>query len=1108
MLSSMRMRIMLAFGTVILVTVVILMFFAVRGIQKSMFRAEEESARNLLRLTMLNVENAYKSIVFHENATLERRKSELKNIASLAIIQIETFYQKARKGVLTEAEARRQAIENIKRLRYDNGVGYLWINDVGRPFPRMIMHPTIPTLNGTVLDNPRFNCAFGKEKNLFQAFVDLCLKDSEGYVDYLWPKPTTTGLTERQPKISYVQLFEPWGWIIGTGVYIDDIEKESRKRLAAVLEELNHSFARIRIGTTGYMFLFNGNKEMLIHPVYAGADFSEMKNPLTGNSVIADLQAAANSPAKKLEYLWDKPPDHKGNYTFAKIGFIDYFEPLDWYIGSSVYRDEIEAPAEGLRRTILSLAVVLFIAGVLVSFLLSRSITAPLLKLTGAVQEIEKRGVSAADIPVCGTGETRNLGLFLDKMLASIKNTNRENENLLHDIAEKNEELLKANISLQHEIQERKQIEESLKTSEEKFRGIFEQSYHFIGLLSPEGTLLAANRTSLQSLDIDDVREVIGKPFWETPWWAYSKEEQNRLRESIDAAAHGTFVRYETELLALDERGLFIDFSLKPIRDDAGRITMLIAEGRDVTERKQAQEALQESERKFQDIAKNVPGVVFQIRVRSDGTYYYSYMSPRASELFGLPEEIPKTGWRLEDHIHEEDRQGYCASIEQAIAGHSEWRYQGRMCLGNGKDTWFHGIASPSTLGNQLVFDGILLDITGQKSAEEEKLQLEMQVRQTQKMEAIGMLAGGIAHDFNNILSGIMGYTQLSLEDMKEKPRTYSNMQRVLGAANRAKDLVHQILTFSRRTDHQKQPVHIIPIVKEIAKFLRASLPSTIAIQQSLQTNADCIDADSTQIHQVLMNLCTNAGHAMKEKGGVLEIALDRVFISEDDLLTHPDLTSGHYLKIAISDTGCGIPTDCLDRIFEPYYTTKEPGEGTGLGLAVVHGIVKDHGGDITVYSEVGKGTRFHVCLPLREKASEQPAESDEQSLRGGDEHILFVDDEEDIVDIGVQLLERLGYRVDGVTGASEALEVFTSGQGDFDLVITDKTMPHMTGFDLAEKIRNLRSEVPIIVCTGFGEERDTEACKAAEISDLLIKPLNKKDLAETVRAVLDAHKA
>lgn len=398
---------------------------------------------------------------------------------------------------------------------------------------------------------------------------------------------------------------------------------------------------------------------------------------------------------------------------------------------------------------------------------------------------------------------------------------------------------------------------------------------------------------------------------------------------------------------------------------------------------------------------------------------------------------------------------------------------------------------------------GVITNFAAVKSDVTNELLIDLRIRETQKMEAIGMLAGGIAHDFNNILAAILGYTELSLETVSEESQLHSDLTQIFKAGNRARDLINQILTFSRQSELEKAPILIAPIVKESLKLLRASLPSSIEIRQNILIETGVVLADPTQIHQVVMNLCTNAGHEMREKGGILEVTLDSKKLDAGFCLVHPGLIPGAYVLLMISDTGLGIPREILPRIFEPYFTTKDKSGGTGLGLSVVHGIVTECGGLVTVYSEVGKGATFKVYLPL---IAEKPSFESENkpSIAIGHERILFVDDEESILHVGKRILEQIGYTVTAVGGSMEALELFEKNPGSFDLVITDMTMPFMTGDELAAGLMRVRQDIPIIILTGYSEKLTKENALSLGIRAYMGKPLLKSEMAETVRRVLD----
>ena len=380
---------------------------------------------------------------------------------------------------------------------------------------------------------------------------------------------------------------------------------------------------------------------------------------------------------------------------------------------------------------------------------------------------------------------------------------------------------------------------------------------------------------------------------------------------------------------------------------------------------------------------------------------------------------------------------------------------------------------------------------------------LERNLRQSQKLEAIGTLASGIAHDFNNILGAVIGYGELALLNTPPESKPRRSIEMVLTAGGRAKELVNQILAFSRQSEEERKPVQIDNVLQEVLKFMRASLPATIEIRKSIESDIENILADPVEIQQVLMNLCTNALHAMREKGGVLEVRLTAAHLRPDSEELFPDLKPGPYVKVTVKDTGHGMSEAIMAKIFDPYFTTKEKGVGTGLGLAVVHGIVKKHGGAIRVQSEVGRGAVFDLYFPAvgKQAASEVGLPGE---MPTGREHILLIDDEQVLVDMGKEMLEYLGYRVETRTSSVDALELFGADPHRFDLVVSDMTMPNMTGDKLAVELRKLRKDIPVVICTGYSERLFDESIRTIGISAFVMKPLLMAQLARAIREALD----
>ena len=394
---------------------------------------------------------------------------------------------------------------------------------------------------------------------------------------------------------------------------------------------------------------------------------------------------------------------------------------------------------------------------------------------------------------------------------------------------------------------------------------------------------------------------------------------------------------------------------------------------------------------------------------------------------------------------------------------------------------------------------GVIQDVTQRKAEELEKQHLEVKLLQAQKIKAIGTLAGGIAHDFNNILYPIIGFTEMSMQDLPENHPVQENLQNILQGGKRAADLVKQILAFSNQRDLEHKPMAVQNIITETLKLLRSIMPSNILIEKTLPENDIYIFANSTEVQEVIMNVCTNAYHAMEETGGVLGLRLEKT--APGDTLKHEN---GRYCCLTIGDTGTGIPPEIIDNIYDPYFTTKEQGKGSGLGLSVVHGIVKSYKGRIDITSETGKGTVVKIYFPTIPKPDVVDLPPDDQPIKSGNENILLVDDEPEIVNLGILMLERSGYKVTGKTDSTQALELFRSNPHGFDLVISDMTMPSLLGTELAREMIKIRNDIPILICTGFSERLDKETPESLGIKGYINKPVLMKELTTKVREILD----
>ncbi|MFH1981568.1 MAG: PAS domain S-box protein [Pseudomonadota bacterium] len=507
--------------------------------------------------------------------------------------------------------------------------------------------------------------------------------------------------------------------------------------------------------------------------------------------------------------------------------------------------------------------------------------------------------------------------------------------------------------------------------------------------------------------------------------------------------------------------------------------------------RNRAETALRESEKKYRQIFDNASDAIF---IAQNETIKFPNKAALAATGYSA-EELE--GCSLSELVYADDRDEVVTRHRMQMKGlPPQHLLNYRVIRKDGQVVWVESKAVNIQWEGAPASLNFLRDITS-------RIIMEERLERSQRLEAIGTLAGGIAHDFNNILSAIIGYTEIALLDAGDGAPLKKNLQKVLQAGERARHLVQQILAFSRQTDPEPKPVQIRLIVSEALKLLRATLPTTIAIHKDLSSQA-AVMADPTQIHQVVMNLCTNAAQAMRDSGGTLLLTLKDVELSGEFISRYPGVREGRYLRFSVQDSGPGIPADIVNRVFDPFFTTKSPGEGTGLGLSVVHGIAEAHGGMVTVDSAPGKGATFHVYLPAIEAGAPEALET-ASILPTGTERVLFVDDEQLQIDLGRQILERLGYTVETFTDSREALRRFLETPAGFDAVITDMTMPHITGDLLAARLLAVRPDIPVIICTGYSDLLSEEAAAAMGIKAFIMKPVIMKDMAHLIRKILDS---
>lgn len=931
-------RIFLVVTGIVFFTTMTILILVQRETGKAAFSTFDENARNLVYTVKLNVENEYKSILFHRAQLLDVRKRELKKITTVALSHIHEAYRQFQDGELSEDRAQALAVKKIKHLRYDRRVGYFWINDTGTPFPRMVMHPTIPGLDGKILDDPRFNCAMGKNANLFAASVNICKEKGEGFVDYLWPKPTKDGLTTDQPKISFVTLFEPWSWVMGTGIYIDDIDRDAEKRVDEVFKELKNMLARIKIGTSGYMILFSGDFKQLIHPVLDEINTENTTNPVTGINVFSELKRAAKTPGKTYEYTWNKP-GCEDQFKFRKKTYIEYFEPLDWYIASSVYIEDIEKPSITLSRQIFFISGFFLVLSSILSLLLSRNTSKPLRKLADSVSAIEDKGIGQlsgdtplSDIPVRGTVETRKLGTVLNNMIRSVQ-----------------------------------QAQAALIKSEKNYRTLFNSANDAVFVHDGEGGITDVNDACLERYQYSR-SEFMGMTIADIDTSA--RQQMEKHRSALEQQGR---VLFESQHITKSGRVFPVEVNSNQTRMGSRKVTIAIC--RDITKRKHNEENLRRLRSYLGNIINSMPSVL--VGVDKDGCV--TQWNNRAEKETGIPAE-KAAGRKLEDVFPRLAAQ--MKNIETAIR-EREPRQEARVENREKGAAWFEDITIYPLIANGV--EGAVLRVDNVT----ERVRLEDMMVQSEKMLSVGGLAAGMAHEINNPLAGIMqnaevlkrrltadiaankkaareaGITVVQLNAYVKARGLDAMMDDIRKSGIRAAGIVKNMLSFARKNERAYTTHDLRQLLDQSVELAQTDYNlkkkydfKQIKIKREYDDDLALVPCESTKIMQVFLNLLKNGAEAMVESGITGGKPPEFIMRAKNE---------DGMVRIEIQDNGPGMDEAARKRVFEPFFTTKPVGAGTGLGMSVSYFIItENHGGKMQVKSAPGSGATFIIKLPVQ----------------------------------------------------------------------------------------------------------------------------------------------
>ncbi|MCF8028284.1 MAG: PAS domain S-box protein [Desulfobacteraceae bacterium] len=1027
-----------------------------------------------------------------QDALFDSRKMAVKNLVDSVCSMLADYQSRVENGGMDQNAAQQAAMERIRHMRFTDN-GYIWINDNSRPFPRMIMHPAAPELEGQVMDDPSYETAVsvqmgmaaeekrfeGDKRHFFLVFSKVADVNGSGFVEYFWYRPTPEGLTETlHPKKSYVRLFEPWDWIVGTGVYIDDVYARMNRLKWTIISMGTVIFLIALIGTVFLMRTITGPIHRLVGFAtdVAGGDYhAEIPGHFRGemrqlkqaiSTMVHELRTRiqeAEIRAREAEAARQALKNSQQRFQLALRGTNDGIWEWDLQTNevffSRRWKEIIGCADHELENRL--------------EHWQDRIHPDDYNRVTESFNRFYESGALQFEVEYRLRHKDGTYRWVLGRAAC------------LRDSSGKPVRLAGAHT----DITDKKQAENTLRQSEEKYRLMFENAPLGVLHFDAHGLITECNDRFLDI--IGSARDkLVGLNMLELP--------DKNVVSAVDAALRGRPGYYEGLYSPVtSEKQTPVRAMFAPSADSTGKIVGGIGMIEDITERKKAEEALRQSEEKYRVVVENAKEAIFVIQ---DGVLKFAN---KTTKFTGYSiEELSSR--QFVEFIHPADRAKVRENYLKRLEGQSVPDYEYRIIDRSGDVKWVELKAVTIQWEGRPATLNFLSDISQQKATEEERQKLERRLRQSQKIEALGTLTGGVAHDFNNILSIIMGYTELVQSEIPKDHPAAKSLHQISAAGLRAKDVVRQLLTFNRKGGEEKCGQDISLVVREGLRMMRSTIASYIEIREDISRDLPQIWANPTQIHQLIINLCKNAADAMADKGGTLRVSLSTQTLSQTIVAFGYDLGPGDYVKLTVFDTGHGISGDTLERIFDPYFTTKEVDKGTGLGLSVVLGIVRDLGGGIRVESQNGSGSCFEVYFPALQEAAPSPAPERSSDLPGGNERILLIDDEHAVIQLNETRLQRLGYSVECRRDPVAALQAFAAAPNRFDLVITDMTMPGMTGDVLAREILKIRTGMKIILCTGYSEKISEDSARELGIARYMEKPVSFTDLAAALRDLLD----